>query len=64
MNINNIIKEEVENFINEYITNDEISLMKYLTLPLDDKYVEIAYNYPLFIENFLEENDNDEMLEN
>lgn len=62
MNIKNIIKEEVENFINEYITNDEISLMKYLTLPLDDKYVEIAYNYPFFIENFLEEDDNDEML--
>ena len=61
MNIKNIIKEEVENFINEYVTNDEISLMKYLTLPLDEKYVMIAYNYP-FIEKFLEENDNDEML--
>jgi len=62
MNIKNIIKEEVENFINEYVTNDEISLMKYLTLPLDEKYVMIAYNYPFFIEKFLEENDNDEML--
>lgn len=62
MNIKNIIKEEVENFINEYVTNDEISLMKYLTLPLDEKYVMIAYIYPFFIEKFLEENDNDEML--
>jgi len=62
MNIKNIIKEEVENFINEYVTNDEISLMKYLTLPLDEKYVMIAYNYPFFIEKFLEENDNNEML--
>lgn len=62
MNIKNIIKEEVENFINEYITNDEISLMKYLTLPLDEKYVEIAYNYPFFIEKFLEEDNDEEML--
>lgn len=63
MNIKRLIKEEFDGFLNEYISREEISLMKYLTLPVREKHIQIAFNYPEYIDVYLEEIENNEELE-
>lgn len=51
--IERIIIKEYTKYINEYVTNKEISLLKYLGLPKSEKYLQIAELYPQFVEQYL-----------
>lgn len=65
MNLFNIINQEINEYvnenmlINEYITNDEIYLRDYLSMPDSAKLAYLPYEYYYFFQDFLDETDYD-----
>ena len=65
MKLNDVIYTEIISFlnevtrINEYITNDEIYLRDYLSMPKSAKLAYLPHEYSYFFNDFLEETDYD-----
>lgn len=65
MKLNDVIYTEIISFlnevtrINEYITNDEIYLRDYLSMPKSAKVAYLPHEYSYFFNDFLEETDYD-----